>query len=152
MNHQHYKELCYLWSLSSPYWCLPKLPTPTYHSHLKLWSFVLYLEILLLNLRNFLKVDTSSIPLDRVHCLGMLLNSDSINLVPPEVRIKSLVQHELVSFLKKNYFILHNTYHISQNAEMIYFSDLVILLLFSTHKFFFFKKFLLEYNRFTMLC
>ena len=49
-------------------------------------------------------------------------------------------------FLKKIYFILHNTYHINQNAENDLFSDLVILLLFSTHKFFFFKLFLLEYN------
>jgi len=55
-------------------------------------------------------------------------------------------------FLKKIYFILHNTYHINQNAENDLFSDLVILLLFSTHKFFFFKLFLLEYNWFTMLC
>ena len=34
-------------------------------------------------------------------------------------------------FLKKNYFILHNTYHINQNAEndlIFRFGDLIIIL------------------------
>ena len=111
MNHQHYKEFCYLWSLSSLYDVFPNFQPPV-SIHLRNFDlFLLYLEILRLNLRNFLKADASPRPPAKVHCLGLLLNPGSIDLEPEEVRIESLLQHELVSLKKKIIlsYIAHTT-------------------------------------------
>lgn len=137
MHHQHYKEFCYLWSLSSLYDVFPNFQPPV-SIHLRNFDlFLLYLEILRLNLRNFLKADASpqttsqgplpgASPKSRLHWLRAWGGENRITC-PAWTGISKNTCIILS-------YIAHTT--LTKMLKMIWFSDLVISLLFSTHRFY----------------